>query len=170
MGFIYSIPICAIFQQTFGPSHQKCPTCPMIFVNTVGAHWVLRNFIRAHWIFSGPGPKSPPWLLMLWWCKELSQGISSHSIDLILLEYSVLSTRKVNTLYFHLPDKYLNNFNDNTPKSQIVQKSLRLGNQCIRECSHHWCRWWLVTFSSASHYLDQCRSCPWSLSRTHFID
>ena len=35
MGFIYSIKICEISHQTFGPSHRKCPTCPMIFVNTV---------------------------------------------------------------------------------------------------------------------------------------
>ena len=34
MGFIYSIQICEISHQTFGPSHRKCPTCPMIFVNT----------------------------------------------------------------------------------------------------------------------------------------
>ena len=33
-GFIYSIQNCEISHQTFGPSHQKCPTCPMIFVNT----------------------------------------------------------------------------------------------------------------------------------------
>ena len=37
MGFIYSIQICEISHQTFGPSHRKCPTCPMIFVNTA---WV----------------------------------------------------------------------------------------------------------------------------------
>ena len=35
MGLIYSIQNCEISHQTFGPSHQKCPTCPMIFVNTV---------------------------------------------------------------------------------------------------------------------------------------
>ena len=34
MGFIYSIQICEISHQTFGPSHRKCPTCPMIFMNT----------------------------------------------------------------------------------------------------------------------------------------
>ena len=34
MGFIYSIQNCEISHQTFGPSHRKCPTCPMIFVNT----------------------------------------------------------------------------------------------------------------------------------------
>ena len=34
MGFIYSIQICEISHQIFGPSHQKCLTCPMIFVNT----------------------------------------------------------------------------------------------------------------------------------------
>ena len=34
MGFIYSILICEISHQTSGPSHRKCPTCPMIFVNT----------------------------------------------------------------------------------------------------------------------------------------
>ena len=34
MGFIYSIQNCEISHQTFRPSHQKCPTCPMIFVNT----------------------------------------------------------------------------------------------------------------------------------------
>ena len=36
MGFIYSILICEISHQTSGPSHRKCPTCPMIFVNTEG--------------------------------------------------------------------------------------------------------------------------------------
>ena len=34
MGFIYSIQFCEISHQTFGPSHLKCPTCPMVFVNT----------------------------------------------------------------------------------------------------------------------------------------
>ena len=34
MGFICSIQICEISHQTFGPSHRKCPTCPMILVNT----------------------------------------------------------------------------------------------------------------------------------------
>ena len=34
MGFIYSVQNCEISHQTFGPSHRKCPTCPMIFVNT----------------------------------------------------------------------------------------------------------------------------------------
>ena len=37
MGFIYSIQICEISHQTFGPSHQKCTVCPMIFVNTVNS-------------------------------------------------------------------------------------------------------------------------------------
>ena len=35
MGFIYSIQICEISHQTFGPSHRKCRMCPMIFMNTV---------------------------------------------------------------------------------------------------------------------------------------
>ena len=34
MGFIYSIQICEISHQTFGPSHQKCLTCLKIFINT----------------------------------------------------------------------------------------------------------------------------------------
>ena len=34
MGFIYSIQICEISHRTFGPSHRKCPMCPMIFMNT----------------------------------------------------------------------------------------------------------------------------------------
>ena len=34
MGFMYSIKICEISHQTFGPSHWKWPTCPMIFMNT----------------------------------------------------------------------------------------------------------------------------------------
>ena len=34
MGFIYSIQICEISHQTFGPGHRKCPMCQMIFVNT----------------------------------------------------------------------------------------------------------------------------------------
>ena len=34
MAIIYSIQICEISYQTFGPSHRKCPMCPMIFVNT----------------------------------------------------------------------------------------------------------------------------------------
>ena len=33
-GLIYSIQICEISHQTFGPSNRKWPTCPMIFVNT----------------------------------------------------------------------------------------------------------------------------------------
>ena len=39
MGFICSIQICEISHQTFGPSHRKCPTCPMIFVNTDVEYW-----------------------------------------------------------------------------------------------------------------------------------
>ena len=35
MGFIYFFQICEISHQTFGPSNQKCLTCPMIFINTV---------------------------------------------------------------------------------------------------------------------------------------
>ena len=35
MGFIYSIQICEISHKSFGPSHRKCPMCPMIFMNTV---------------------------------------------------------------------------------------------------------------------------------------
>ena len=34
MGFIYSIQICEISHQTFGPGHRKYLMCPMIFVNT----------------------------------------------------------------------------------------------------------------------------------------
>ena len=33
-GFIYSIQICEISHETFGPSHRKCPTCPMFFAYT----------------------------------------------------------------------------------------------------------------------------------------
>ena len=33
--YIYSIQICKIFHQTFGPSHRKYLTCLMITVNTV---------------------------------------------------------------------------------------------------------------------------------------
>ena len=39
--FICSIQICEICHQTFGPSHQKCPTCLMIFVN-----WTLISLFR----------------------------------------------------------------------------------------------------------------------------
>ena len=35
MGFIYFIEIYQISHRTFGSSHWKCPTCPMIFMNTV---------------------------------------------------------------------------------------------------------------------------------------
>ena len=38
MGFIYSIQICEISHQSFGPSCRKCLTCLMIFMNTV-AWW-----------------------------------------------------------------------------------------------------------------------------------
>ena len=34
MGFWYSIQICEISHQTFGPRHRNCPMCPMIFMNT----------------------------------------------------------------------------------------------------------------------------------------
>ena len=34
MGFIYSIQICGISLQTFGPSHPKCPTCSTFFAYT----------------------------------------------------------------------------------------------------------------------------------------
>ena len=47
MGFIYSIQICEISHQTFGPSHRKCPTCPMIFVNTVFIWWSVFIFVFA---------------------------------------------------------------------------------------------------------------------------
>ena len=40
MGFQYSIQICEIYHQTFGPSHRKCPMCPMIFTNTVCTSWI----------------------------------------------------------------------------------------------------------------------------------
>ena len=53
---LYSIPNCDISHQTFGPSHQKCLTCPMIFVNTAGHgqhHPNLRNGYR--WMELSPG-------------------------------------------------------------------------------------------------------------------
>ena len=34
MGFIYSIQICEISRETFGPSYWKYPMCPMIFMST----------------------------------------------------------------------------------------------------------------------------------------
>ena len=40
MGFIYSIQICEISHQIFVPNHRKCPTCPMIFVNTAALNTV----------------------------------------------------------------------------------------------------------------------------------
>ena len=39
MGLMYSIKIRQISHRTFGPSHRKCPTCPMIFVNTAMLIW-----------------------------------------------------------------------------------------------------------------------------------
>ena len=41
MGFIYSIQNYEISLQTFVPSHRKCPTCPMIFVNTENRKVIL---------------------------------------------------------------------------------------------------------------------------------
>ena len=49
MGFIYSIQICEISHQTFGPSHRKCPTCPMIFMNTGDTMTNGVKKIRSHW-------------------------------------------------------------------------------------------------------------------------
>ena len=34
MGFVYSIEICEISHQTFGPSHRKCPMCPTFLAYT----------------------------------------------------------------------------------------------------------------------------------------
>ena len=48
MGFIYSIQICEISHQTFGPSHRKCPTCPVICMNTgnlTGVHQTTRKLL-----------------------------------------------------------------------------------------------------------------------------
>ena len=64
MGFIYSIQICEISHQTFGPSHQKCPTCPMIFVNTVH----VLSIFDGKYLGSLNGPsgwvlRSPGWLI-----------------------------------------------------------------------------------------------------------
>ena len=44
-GCIYSIQICEIFHQTFGPGHGKCPMCPMIFMKTGSIAWL--NFVKA---------------------------------------------------------------------------------------------------------------------------
>ena len=46
MGFIYSIQICEISHQTFGPSHRKCPMCPMIFMNTGDRHQSMYHLIN----------------------------------------------------------------------------------------------------------------------------
>ena len=47
MGLMYSIKICQISHRTFGPSHRKCPTCPMIFVNTAIIKWGIKLFIHS---------------------------------------------------------------------------------------------------------------------------
>ena len=56
MGFIYSIEICEISHQTFGPSHRKCPMCPMILMNTVSTLYSIRSNLhilvtRDLWLF-----------------------------------------------------------------------------------------------------------------------
>ena len=48
---LYTIQICEISQQTFGPSHQKCPTCPMISVNTQDStRSFLAGFPKSHFL------------------------------------------------------------------------------------------------------------------------
>ena len=55
MGFIYSIQICEIFHRTFGPSHQKCPMCPMIFMNTEGVSKAIISMAKD----------------IPWWCHQM---------------------------------------------------------------------------------------------------
>ena len=68
MGFIYSVQICEISHQTFGPGHWKCATCPMIFVNTVmvitwPSVWSDKTMVTHR-----------PWLLCTFaWSVHLSQ-------------------------------------------------------------------------------------------------
>ena len=73
MGFIYSIQICEISHQTFGPSHRKCPTCPMIFVNTgmLDSHCDLKLWLH---------PWPWPWIFKVkyWNCCNLGIGGSTH--------------------------------------------------------------------------------------------
>ena len=52
MGFIYAIQICEISHQTFGPSHRKCPMCPMIFMNTAVLKFVSRDPDLLNVVFS----------------------------------------------------------------------------------------------------------------------
>ena len=54
MGFIYSIQNCEISHQTFGPSHRKCPTCPMIFVNTAISNFEVYLILWLENILTGP--------------------------------------------------------------------------------------------------------------------
>ena len=77
MDFIYSIQICEISHQTFGPSHRKCPTCPMIFVNTAS---VTLTFDLWPWPFARTSLLSlvitPENFMMIQWQEHNEQGKS----------------------------------------------------------------------------------------------
>ena len=77
MDFIYSIQICEISHQTFGPSHRKCPTCPMIFVNTAS---VTLTFDLWPWPFARTSLLSlvitPENFMMIQWQEHSEQGKS----------------------------------------------------------------------------------------------
>ena len=78
MGFIYSIQICEISHQTFGPSHRKCLTCPTFFAYTVlTQHWSL--FACRH-IYSKPSTE---------WLSSDLLGPQEHIYIYMQLKFSI---------------------------------------------------------------------------------
>ena len=61
MGFQYSIRICEISHQTFGPSHRKCWMCPMIFMNTAACMGDFNSCHENCWAFAGLLGRSRIW-------------------------------------------------------------------------------------------------------------
>ena len=81
MGFMYSIQTREISHRTFRPSHRKCPTCPMIFVNT--ASWKENTYLISQSQYHG-----------CWWPGyTMIQGNCDHGIHLVFPEHSKLNTR-----------------------------------------------------------------------------
>ena len=71
MGFMYSIQIHEISHRTFGLSHWKCPTCPMIFVNTVTCFINREIFPKSFLNFDRPAQ----WLR---WCVNDVQQVQRY--------------------------------------------------------------------------------------------
>ena len=83
----YSIQICEISHQTFGPSHRKCLMCPTIFVNIAKTHWgpdKMATFFFCNLTSTFPNSFSCVQKIVIFWFKfhwNLLSGFQSWQLN-----------------------------------------------------------------------------------------